>query len=114
MKVALALGALHVSSLRYPSDPLYEKQQTLDRFRFSNGSPRHQAPRREERLRRALSPGGKFEFFIESLENASIVFRFITALQIAGGFIENAISLQNKVTVKVQYGDVCGETEGCR
>ncbi|KAJ9061930.1 hypothetical protein DSO57_1015754 [Entomophthora muscae] len=101
MKVNWGLRILLVEGLRYT------KQQTLDKFRFSSFSPRPEVPRKLGIDPKVTSPGAKFEFSLESSEHSSSVSQLVTALQIAGGFIENALNLANKIVVKVCYSSNC-------
>ncbi|KAJ9082335.1 hypothetical protein DSO57_1005477 [Entomophthora muscae] len=107
MKVNWRLGILLVEGLRYPVDTLYQKQQTLDKFRFSSLSPRPVVPKKLGINPKVTSPGAKFEFSLESSEDPSRVSRLVTALQVAGGFIENALNLQNKTVVNICYSNNC-------
>ncbi|KAJ9061947.1 hypothetical protein DSO57_1015771 [Entomophthora muscae] len=101
MKVNWGLRILLVEGLRYT------KQQTLDKFRFSSFSPRPEVPRKLGIDPKVTSPGAKFEFSLESSEHSSSVSQLVTALQIAGGFIENALNLANKIVVKVCFNSHC-------
>ncbi|KAJ9082338.1 hypothetical protein DSO57_1005480 [Entomophthora muscae] len=111
MKVNWGLGILLVEGLRYPVDTLYQKQQTLDKFRFSSLSPRPKVPRKLGINPNVTSPGAKFEFSLESSEHPSRVSQLFTALQIAGGFIENALNLTNKIVVNVCFKSNCSAFE---
>ncbi|KAJ9082350.1 hypothetical protein DSO57_1005492 [Entomophthora muscae] len=107
MKINWGLGILLVEGLRYPVDTLYQKQQTLDPFRFSDLSPRPKVARKLGINPNVASPGAKFEFSLESSEDPSRVSQLVTALQIAGGFIENALNLANKIVVNVCFNSNC-------
>ncbi|KAJ9061940.1 hypothetical protein DSO57_1015765 [Entomophthora muscae] len=107
MKVNWGLGILLVEGLRIPVDTLYQKQQTVDKFRFSSLSPRPEVPRRLGINPKVTSPGAKFEFSLESSEEPYKVSQLVTALQVAGGFIESAFNLQSKIVANVCCGNNC-------
>ncbi|KAJ9088471.1 hypothetical protein DSO57_1022823 [Entomophthora muscae] len=79
MRITWGLGLLLVEGLRYPVDTLYQKQRTLDKFRFSNPSSRPQIPRKLGSKQTVISPGARFEFSLESSEDPSSVSQFVTA-----------------------------------
>ncbi|KAJ9073176.1 hypothetical protein DSO57_1019225 [Entomophthora muscae] len=108
MKILWILG--FVSALRVPvGDFLFEKQKILDKFRFPRNSRnqgiRPEMPRQLGNVKKIVSPGGKFVFELGSYESPWLVHEFKTALQIAGGFIENVLVFNTPIKVQVNHGN---------
>ncbi|KAJ9090523.1 hypothetical protein DSO57_1001494 [Entomophthora muscae] len=101
-----------VFAVRTPVDTLYKKQQTLDEFRFPHGV-RPKIPRTLGPNIKVVSPGSMFEFNVFSNEHQRNVSQLITALQVAGGFLENAIAFNNPIKVEVTHGSYCKIDSGC-
>ncbi|KAJ9087454.1 hypothetical protein DSO57_1033233 [Entomophthora muscae] len=84
-----------------------EKQAILDRFAGSAKGSFRQV----DNVTYFTSPGGKFKFQLGSYVDVP---RLVQAFQIVSGFLENAIELQNGVTVQVNYGDFCRPNSICK
>lgn len=91
--------------------PSGDKQRVLDRFRFPHdcyGRPVRTDPEVVGRhLSRVVSPAGKFLFEVGSFKGEDEVGRLVVALQIAAGFLENAIAFRNQIRVQVNHADYC-------
>ncbi|KAJ9072106.1 hypothetical protein DSO57_1030561 [Entomophthora muscae] len=112
-------GLVCVSALRMPvGDLLFEKQKILDKFRFPRNSwnqgVRPEMPRKLGRLKKIVSPGGKFVFDLESYESPLLVHELEVSLQIASGFIENALVFNTPIKVQANQGNTCVRQGVCR
>ncbi|KAJ9061280.1 hypothetical protein DSO57_1022194 [Entomophthora muscae] len=99
-----------------PVAPAEDRQKILNKFRFPLNNEGQPIVEKLKHVRGELlavkSPGGKILFDFGS--NKRSVKRVIAALQIAGGFIENAISFNKTVKVHVGHGDYCGADGTCK
>ncbi|KAJ9075587.1 hypothetical protein DSO57_1034645 [Entomophthora muscae] len=104
----LFLILVFVNGLRMPDDPLFLKQQALDKFRFSI---RPELPRGLGPVTTVVSPGGKFIFEVRSHDTIKKVDRFKSTLQITAGYFENAFSFARPITIQVDYGSYCSDSD---
>ncbi|KAJ9082588.1 hypothetical protein DSO57_1002963 [Entomophthora muscae] len=79
-----------------------QKQEVLDEFRYPNGVHPKVPPSNGPKIH-AVSPGGKFEFNITNHQSSKNISDIVDALQIAGGFFENALEFTNPIKVEVTY-----------
>ncbi|KAJ9076558.1 hypothetical protein DSO57_1024976 [Entomophthora muscae] len=98
------------AALRVPvGDFLFEKQKILDTFRFPRNAQNQriwpEMPRQQGKVSRVVSPGGKFVFELGSYESPWLVHELKTALQVAGGFIENVLVFNTPIKVQVNHGN---------
>lgn len=101
-----------VFAARAPFDALFRKQKSLDQFRFAYGV-RPEIPRKLEPNIKVVSPGKMIEFDVRSNEPQRNVSQLITALQVASGFLENAISFTYPIKVNLTHGSYCNEGSIC-
>lgn len=91
------------------------RSEVVEKFQFRGG--RVEPTRTEANgavFTTAESPNGGFSFTLSSGEDEETMRRLLATLQIAGGFLENAIAVKRTIHVHVNQGQICPGNTACQ